>query len=243
MTARTYMRYELLRTFRNRRFLFLSLALPLAFYLLIAVPNRHETNLNGTGLSAPLYMMVGLAGFGAMNAIFAIGGRIAAERQTGWNRQLRLTPLTTRAYFRAKTVTGYAMATATILLLYIAGAILGVRLGAGRWVEMTLLMLIALVPFAALAVGLGHVLNADSIGPAIGGLTAMLSILGGMWFPPTGTMRDIAEALPSFWLVEASHVGVGGSAWGMRGWIVMGAWTLVLVALARRAYARDTQRG
>jgi ABC-2 type transport system permease protein len=242
MKVRTYLRYELLRTFRNRRFLFLSLAFPLAFYLMIAVPNRHEHNLNGSGLSAPLYLMAGLAGFGAMNAVLAIGGRIATERQAGWNRQLRLTPLTTRAYFRAKALTGYAMALATILLLYAAGAMLGVRLGAGRWVEMTLLMLVGLVPFAALAVVLGHTLSADSIGPAMGGLTALLSILGGMWFPPTGAMRDIAQALPSYWLVQASHVGVGAGGWGMLGWTVVAVWTAGLVALARRAYGRDTQR-
>ena len=37
--------------------------------------------------------MVGLAAFGAMNAVLAFGARIAAEREVGWNRQLRLTPL------------------------------------------------------------------------------------------------------------------------------------------------------
>ena len=76
--------------------------------------------------------MVGLAAFGTMNAMLAGGARIAAERPTGWNRQLRLTPLSTRAYFATKVVTGYAMAAATIALLYVAGLALGVRLGARR---------------------------------------------------------------------------------------------------------------
>jgi ABC-2 type transport system permease protein len=241
--ARTYIRYELLRTFRNRRFFFLSLGFPLALYLMIAAPNRHVGDLGGSGLSAPLYFMVGLAAFGAMNAMLALGGRIAGERQVGWNRQLRITPLTTRDYFRAKVLTGYVTALVTILLLYVAGAALGVRLAAGRWVEMTLLVLVGLVPFAALAILLGHLLGADSIGPAIGGITALLSILGGVWFPVgSGTMRDIAQALPSYWLVQASHLGVGGDGWGTRGWAVMAAWTFGLSALARRAYARDTGR-
>ena len=243
MSARTYIRYELLRTFRNRRVFFLSLGFPIALYLMIATPNRHVRDLGGTGLTAPLYFMVGLAAFGAMNAVLALGGRIATERQTGWNRQLRLTPLSTRNYFRAKVLTGYLTALATILLLYVAGAALGVRLGAGRWLDMTLLILVGLVPFAALAILLGHLLSADSVGPAIGGITALLSILGGIWFPITsGAMRDVAQALPSYWLVQASHVGVGGGGWGARGWVVVAAWTVVLAALARRAFARDTQR-
>ena len=34
-------------------------------------------------------------------------------------------------------------------------------------------------------------------------------------------MHDIAQALPSYWLVQASHVGVGGHGWGATGWIVV----------------------
>ena len=81
--------------------------------------------------------MVGLAAFGAMNAMLSVGGRIATERTAGWNRQLRLTPLSSRDYFRAKILTGYMTAAAALILLYIAGTTLGVRLGAHDWLTMT----------------------------------------------------------------------------------------------------------
>ena len=110
MSAATYTRYELVRTFRNRRFFIFSLVFPLVLYYLIAGPNRDETDIGNTGISAPLYYMVGLAAYGAMTAMIASGARIAAERSLGWNRQLRITPLSTRAYFRAKVLTGYTMA-------------------------------------------------------------------------------------------------------------------------------------
>ena len=90
---------------------------------------------------------------------------------------------------------------------------------------------------------MGHLLTTDSIGPAMGGTTALLSLLGGVWFPVnSGALHDIAEALPSYWLVQASHVsprrprlvgprladhgGLGGRPRARRGW----------------AYRRDTQR-
>ena len=78
----------------------------------------------------------------------------------------------------------------------------------------------------------------------MGGLTALLSILGGAWFPvpSSGVFHDIAQLLPSYWLVQASHIAIGGQAWGAKGWIVMGAWTVVLTVLAGRAYRRDTKR-
>jgi ABC-2 type transport system permease protein len=243
VTATTYIRYELLRTFRNRRFFVLAFGFPLVLFFLIAGPNKNEHDFGGTGLSAPLYYMVGLAAFGTMNAMLSTGARIAAERAVGWNRQLRITPLTARTYFRAKVLTSYFVACASLVLLYIAGMALGVRLPLHDWVRMTFLILVALLPFAAIGVLLGHLVTPDSIGPAIGGLTALFAFLGGTWFPVrTGFLHQVAIELPSYWLVQANHVALGGNGWSARGWIVIAGWTLVAAALARRAYRRDTQR-
>ncbi|HET6944852.1 MAG TPA: ABC transporter permease [Gaiellaceae bacterium] len=244
MSYLDYTRYELLRTFRNRRFVVFAFGFPLVLYFAIAAPNRHETDLGNTGISAPLYFMVGLVAFGTMNAVLSAGARIAAERSVGWNRQLRLTPLSARAYFRTKVLTAYATAFVTIVLLYAAGIALGVRLSSGEWVRMTVLILVGLVPFAALGVLMGHLLTSDSVGPALGGTTALLAFLGGVWFPISdhGAMHAIAQSLPSFWLVQAAHVGTGGSGWGGRGWLVMAVWTAAATVLARRAYRRDTGR-
>jgi ABC-2 type transport system permease protein len=241
--AGAYVRTELLRTFRNRRFLIFSLGVPVILYLTIAGPNRNEDNLGGSGISAPLYLMVGLAAFGSMNAVLGAGARIAAERAAGWNRQLRITPLSPRTYFRTKVLTGYLTAGATIVLLYAAGISLGVSLSAGSWVRMTFFILIGLIPFAAIGIFMGHVLTSDSIGPAMGGTTALFSLLGGIWFPITsGTMKHVAEGLPSYWLVQAAHTALGGGGWGALGWVVIGAWTAAFAALAMRAYRRDTGR-
>jgi ABC-2 type transport system permease protein len=240
----TYLRLELLRMFRNRRFFIFSLGFPIVLYYLIAGPTRDNDDLGGSGISAPVYYMVGLVAFGAMTAVLSAGARISAERQTGWNRQLRITPLTTREYFRTKVLTGYAAACATIVVMYVAGATLGVSLPARNWLEMTALILIGLVPFAAGAIAMGHLVPVDSIGPAMGGTTAILAFLGGTWFPITGSgvFATVAKLLPSYWLVQASHVGLGGDAWGRTGWLVVAAWTAAMTAVAFRAYRRDTNR-
>jgi ABC-2 type transport system permease protein len=240
----TYLRLELLRMFRNRRFFIFSLGFPIVLYYLIAGPNKDNDDLGGSGISAPVYYMVGLVAFGAMTAVLSAGARISAERSTGWNRQLRITPLTTREYFRTKVLTGYAAACATIVVMYVAGATLGVSLPARNWLEMTALILVGLVPFAAGAIAMGHLVAVDSIGPAMGGTTAILAFLGGTWFPITGdgVFATVAKLLPSFWLVQAGRVGLGGHAWGLTGWLVVAAWTAALTAVAFRAYRRDTER-
>jgi ABC-2 type transport system permease protein len=244
VSALTYTRFELLRTLRNRRFLLLSLVFPLVLYFAIAGPSRNIKDFAGSGIPAPLYYMVGLASFGTMSAMLSAGGRIATERAAGWNRQLRISPLSPSAYFRAKVLTAYMMAAISLLALYLAGTSLGVSLGASQWLKMTGLILVGLIPLAALGIWLGHLLTPESIGPAMGGGISLLALVGGTWFPlgDHGFLHDLAQYVPSYWLVQASHVALGGPPWPARGWIVIAAWTVILSALARRAYRRDTAR-
>jgi ABC-2 type transport system permease protein len=244
MSTATYTRYELLRAIRNRRVVIFALAFPVILFLAIAAPNRNVTDFSGTGLSMPLYFMVGLAAFATMNAMLASGSRIAADRAAGWNRQLRVSPLSPWAYIGSKVLTGYLLAALSILVLYACGVLLGVNMPAGRWLTMTGLLLVGLIPFAALGIALGHLLSSDSVGPAVGGLVGVLALLGGSWFPISGHgfLHDLAQALPSYWLVQASHEGLGQGGWGIHGWLTMTVWTVALIALAARAYQHDTVR-
>jgi len=243
MTGLTYLRYELRRTFRNRRFFVFSLGFPIALFFMIAGPNRHTHDFGGSGLSAPLYYMVGLSSFGTMMAMVSTGARIAGERQVGWTRQLRVTPLSSRDYLRAKVVTAYAMAGLSVASLYVSGAILGVSIPVGKWIQMTILIAIALLPFAALGIFLGHLLNVDAIGPATGGTVTVLAFISGTWFPVnSGFFHAVGQFVPSYWLVQAAHVPTNGQPWGTRGWADVLVWTAVLVGAAGYAYRRDTGR-
>jgi ABC-2 type transport system permease protein len=246
----TYTRLEMVRLLRNRQSLVFSVVVPIIFYFVLAGPNKDNHNFGGTkahptGLFAPQYYMVGLLAFGTMAAVLSTGARIAAERTIGWNRLLRLTPLSAFGYLRSKVLTGYLMAGIGIVLLYIAGISLGVRLPFSSWVEMTMLVLIALIPFAALGIGIGHLINDDAAGPALGISVSFFAFLGGTWFPITGSGIFVAfcKLLPSFWLVQAGHVGLGGgNPWGLEAWLVIAVWSLAAGALAIWAYRRDTRR-
>ena len=62
-------------------------------------------------------------------------------------------------------------------------------------------------------------------------------------FPVTnGFLHELGQWLPSYWLVQAGRVALTSQGWGAKGWIVVIAWTLLLVALAGVAYRRDTGR-
>jgi ABC-2 type transport system permease protein len=241
MTHSLYLRYEVLRAFRNRIFLVFSLGFPLVLFLVVAGTNRHAVL---DGISFPLYYMTGMTAWGAMAAVVSSGARIAAERQAGWIRQMRITPLPTRTYFSAKVVSGYLLAGLSMVVLYAVGSAMGIRLSASQWLTMTGLLLAGLVPFAVLGIVLGHLLTADSVGPAMGGITAVFALLGGTWFPLAtgGVLLRVVKIVPSYWLVQAGKTALGGHGWPAEGWLVVAVWTVALGLLAARVYRRDTAR-
>ena len=64
--------------------------------------NEHPTA-HIAGTTWRTYFMVSMASFGAMVAALNAGGtRLAAERASGWTRQLRVTPLPAWSYVSTK---------------------------------------------------------------------------------------------------------------------------------------------
>jgi ABC-2 type transport system permease protein len=238
----THLRYEVLRSLRNPLFCGLTIALPLVLFYAIASAERHETF---DGTSFPLYFMTAMAAYGAMWATVAPGGRIARDRATGWLRQVRITPLRARTEFTAKVAGAYLLALPTLVLLLLAGASLGVRLGATQWLEMVGLLLVGLAPFIVIGFALGYALGTDAVTAAIAGVVLLFALLGGVFgfqLATSGPMFDVIKGLPSHWLVQAGKTALGGAGWPAEAWIVVAVWTVVLIPVAALAYRRSASR-
>lgn len=241
MRTVAYARFELLRIFREGKLVAAACAVPLILYFVLAVPSRNVRDFAATGVPAPLYYMVSLASFGTMMAMMSAGMRIAGERQTGWIRQLRVSPLPTAAYLAAKVLTAYVMAGLTLGLLYASGLALGVDLPVHTWLAMTLLIAFALLPFSALGILLGYHVTVDAVGPVSAGTVTLLGVLSGTWYPTSpGLIHDIGQFLPSYWLIQASRISLQGHSWTVMAWTVTVLWVATLTALVYRQYTRRT---
>jgi ABC-2 type transport system permease protein len=237
----TYLRYEVLRTLRNRQAYIFSLIFPVVLFLVFGLTQKNATDFP-VSINPVTYYMVGLLSFGAMGAVISGGARIAIDRATGWNRQLRLTPLPPRAYISTKVAIGYLSACLTIAVMYVVGIASGARASLDRWLLMTVFILIGLAPFAAIGIWIGHIAKEDAMGPIMGGLMSLFALVGGSYYPVTGVLGDIGSWIPSYWIVQAGHIAVGGDAWSVKGWGVVLGWAVVFTVLAAKAYRRDTSR-
>ncbi|MEP7054884.1 MAG: ABC transporter permease [Actinomycetota bacterium] len=234
--------FELRRAVRNRRTLMFSAVLPVFFFLTFAAGG--DTEKLG-GLSSRPYIMISMATYGAMNALFTGGGIIAGERAAGWPRQLRIAGLRSRDYLVAKTAIAYVAAVPGLLAVFALGAMTDVHMPPLQWLEAGASVLVGLLPIAALGIAIGYAARPQSLAPIFGIGSAMLSLLGGLWAPtetlPSG-LQHVVRALPSYWSARAGRSVVLGSWVGWHGLFVIAGWTLALGALAAYAYRRDGLR-
>ncbi|MFI6377600.1 ABC transporter permease [Streptomyces sp. NPDC050546] len=193
---------ELTRALRNRKFLFFSVIYPSVLFLIIAGNADSTTEVPGTGLTLPTYMMVSMASFGALTAVLMGNSeRIAKEREGGWVRQLRLTTLPGRGYVLAKTASAAVVSLPSIVIVFaVAAAVKHVRLDAWQWLALTGAIWAGSLVFAALGVAIGYVASGDAVRPITMLTYFGLSMLGGLWMPTTtfpDWLQDIAKWLPT----------------------------------------------
>jgi ABC-2 type transport system permease protein len=237
-----YLILEARRAMRNTRFLIFSIAFPVLLFLLYV-------GLYGQGNKSIIgVLMVNMTGFGALSAALFSGGRVALERSVGWQRQLRLTPLSGSGYLIGKGVIAMLVALPAVILVPLIGAVVeGVSLDAGGWLRVTVGIWLAVIPFALMGLLIGQIGTPDSMQPIMSLAMMGMSLLGGI-FIPVDTMPDwllhIAQVLPSYWLGQVGRgavtadltVNLGKAAF------VLAAWTVVLGFGVVRRYRRDSAR-
>jgi ABC-2 type transport system permease protein len=230
---------EIRRTLRSPRYLMFAVVFPVGLFLLFAALYQDDALM---GTTATTYLMISMAMFGAMGTTMGAGARIAQDRQTGWNRLLRLTPLRPRWYVATRFITSMSTAGPSLLLVFVAGALLGVRMTGSEWSRVSVYFALALLPVAILGVALGYLISTDSA-PMVNGASQMvLSLFGGVWVPVNQmphVMLMVGKALPSFWLGVAARSPLTGEHLGAGGLTVLVGWTVVLAAFAARRYRRD----
>ncbi|KAA2266051.1 ABC transporter permease [Solihabitans fulvus] len=236
-----YLALEIKRVVRNPRFLIFTVGLPVVFYFLFSSINAQGNDAD----RVRVVVMVGMAAFGGLTAAVSSGTRIAVERGAGWQRQLRLTPMSGGAYLVTKALVGMIVGLGPLLLVCLIGGLTGVHLTAAEWLQVTAGTWIGLLPLAILGVLVGQLATPDSVQAIGSGVFLLLSMFGGLWFPPAAMpswLANIAHVVPSFWYggigrgVVFHDLNVGTTV------LVLGAWTVGLAALAARRFRADTAR-
>lgn len=240
-----YLALETLRQLRNVRSLVFTFVVPVVMLLIFG-------SAYGAGIDSTTHLpwivvtTVQMGGYGAMMAGLSQAFTIVTERSLGWNRQLRITPLSGTGYLVTKVVAALAVAAVAIALVF-AISIFGLhaQLAPLGWLAAGLGLWIGIIPFALIAILIGQFAKPEFAQPLFMVTFLGLAILGGLWVPlqiMPSWVGDVAQIVPSYWLNQLGQLGASGSGELMAPALVLTAWTILLAALITWRYRRDAAR-
>jgi ABC-2 type transport system permease protein len=226
---------EILRTIRNKRFVFFSVVMPVAFFFLFTSTMDNNTVINGVDWAS--YYLMSMTVYGVVGAgLTSFAQRISKERSQGWIRLLKITPLPSGSYILSKVAAQGLINLAIVLLVFTIGGLgKGIHLSAAIWIECGLWIWIGGFAFMALGTLLGSIKNADAVQVLALMVYMGLSILGGLWFPTasmSGTMQTIAKFTPTYRLGQGAWNVVGGGVIDWNGALILAAYVVVFMLLS-----------
>jgi ABC-2 type transport system permease protein len=244
-----YLRLEIRRSLRNRRYLVFTIVFPVILYIMYTavVPTGGSPGETLDGLTWPVYFLVSMAAYGAIGAAMSQAVPVATERRQGWARQLRVTPLPGLAYVGAKVASAVLLTVPALALVGAAGMLVNhVDLPIGTWAATVAVLALGSIAFAALGLVIGYVLDVES---AQGGMVLSyfgLAIFGGLFTPlpmlPDG-IATIGRVLPSSHFASLGRSVVAGHVPDAVDVLVLTAWAVALGALAAWRYLADERSG
>ncbi|MFJ6355292.1 ABC transporter permease [Streptomyces sp. NPDC092046] len=234
-----YVRLEVRRTLRDVGFAISSIAVPVMMYLLF-------TNLGGANSAdVKAAAMVGMAAYGALGAALSLGTGVAEDKSSGWLRQLRITPMTSRQVVTGRALTGTVVVLPAIAAVLLAGALVnGVRLDAWQWAAVALALWAGSLPFTLLGLGNGYRLSAQTTGVVNVACNLGLAVVGGLWFPVElfpQWLRTISSYTPTNRFAELGRALTEGAVPGTGALVILVAWAALFGAYAAVSYRRSAR--
>ncbi len=228
-------RFELLKLWRNRSYLFSTMGFPVVFYLLFGVTDKDAVF---HGHTIARYLLAGYSCFGAMgSALFGIGAGLAFERGHGWLEMKRASPMPAAAYLLAKLCVSITFGVGiTILLMILGTALAGVHITPSESMGLLGVIAAGVVPFASLGLVVGLLMPSNAAPGMINLIYLPLSFCGGLWMPIETLphwLQVAAHGLPSFWFSRLALRTIGyGTGSASVAWALLASYTIVFLLLA-----------
>ena len=207
----TYYRLELRRLRRDYVTMFFVAGLPAFMYVLFgASPDYGDEPVHEGNVA--MWVMLGMAAYGAVGATTGLGGTAALERMQGWGRQLGLTPLSDSGYVRVKAATALTVAAVPIAFIFAIGALTGAKAPLAVWLTSATVLLVGATTFALYGLSFGFAFRSEAAVSAAGGSLVILAFLGNIFIPLTGWQLTVAKFTPLYGYVSLARRPLTGGA-------------------------------
>jgi len=230
--------------------------LPVILFAMFGLPNAGDVLPGGTTVVAMIF--VSFACYGVVSqALFSFGAELAAERQKGWLRRLRATPMPMWVYFTGKLVMNLVftvtIAGAMALLAQLAG---DADFAADRLLATGGVLLLGTVVFSPMGAAIAYLVRPKAVSTIVNLVFLPLSFASGFFFPLRQlpqVLQDLAPWLPTYHFGQLARAAMapaadleayGGEAAGdtaLHLAVVLG-WGAVCAAATVWGYRRESAR-
>lgn len=194
----TFVRIDLTRQLRDVMNLMFVLVLPTLMYVIFGLSFSYANESAGSG-NVKFYIMASMAAYGASLAATSVTGVAAVEQIQGWGRQIGLTPLGPAGLVAGKAVVALAVTALSIAVVFVVGALTGATAGdPGDWAYTFLIALAGSILFAFFGFAVAMLFRSESAMGIASGVLVLLSFLGNVFVPLSGTLLDIARFTPMY---------------------------------------------
>jgi len=237
---------SVLTTYRRMPgFVAISMGLPIMFFVFFGIPSIGQRTANGTSLGS--YFLASLGAYAVSNVVvYNVGIGVATQRARKFDLLQRATPLPPFIAVLGNVVGGLALSLASLIGLFLVAAIAGVRMPAITWLILLGWLVLGSLPMLGLGLTIGYGASRNSA-PALASLVYLpLAFASGLFVPLDhfpAFLRGIAPYLPLYHSGQLGWITVGaGNASLVTAILWVAGWSIVLLALAARAYRRDAMR-
>lgn len=201
----TFYRIDLMRQLRDYGNLIFVLIMPTTMYIIFGATQSFGDDQAGNA-NVSFYIMASMACYGAALSAASIAGTAAIEQMQGWGRQLGLTPASGRRIVLTKVAVALTITALAITCVFVAGIFTGAAADSLTvWLWTYLLILGGSTIFALLGFSIAVTFKSDSAAGIASGSIVLLSFLGNVFTPLSGTMLTIAKFTPLYGYVSLAR--------------------------------------
>lgn len=253
----TQVRSEVVRYRRLPEYFIGVVVLPILLFAMFGLPAAGNRLPDGTTVTAMLFVSFSCYGV-VSQALFSFGAELATERQKGWLRRLRATPMPMWLYFTGK----LALNVVFILAIVIGMAALAVTAGSAELDPAALLatmgvLVLGTVAFSPMGAAIAYWVRPKAATTIVNLVFLPLAFLSGFFFSLSAlpqVLQDIAPFLPTYHFGQLAWAAMSPSeidrlAFGLpqatdltvSAAVVIG-WFVLCSLLAAVGYRRELER-
>lgn len=204
MQTLSFLYYDLKHSLFNISALFYLIIIPAGFYLLFGVIQDYGTQPFRDG-SASAYVMVGMAVYGAVAGAVSSSGNAVIEVESGWGRQLALTPIPPSKTLLCKVANALVTTSLPVLAVNLLALWTDTKIPASQQLASALVAIAASSIFAFYGIAIARLLKTASAVSVASGLLMFFAFFGTTFTPLPLSLMDYARFTPMYGVTQLAR--------------------------------------